>query len=777
MLKYIHKKNLLFIVVVLLHSVISAQNKFTISGTVKAGETGETLIKASIRVGEANEGTTTNEYGFYSITLPKGVHTLYYSAIGYQELEVKVNLNKDTVQNIKLNIESQVLEDVTVEVNNKRRSISSTQMGMERLNMSDIKNVPMLLGERDVIKALQLLPGVKSAGDGNSGFYVRGGSADQNLILLDEATVYNASHLMGFFSTFNSDAIKDVTLYKGGMPANYGGRLSSVLDVKMNEGNNQSFHTSGSIGLIAAKLNIEGPIQKDKSSFLISGRRTYADVFTAFSKNPSLKDNKLYFYDLNAKMNYSINDKNKIYASGYFGRDYLKINKRFGLDWGNITGTLRWNHIFSNRLFSNTSFIVSAFDYEINIKSANNDIHILSQIKDYNLKQEFQWNAGTKHAVKFGFNSVYHIIRPGEVTTSENSSYNNFYLQKRYSWDHAVFVTDNWKLSSKANVTFGLRASSFSIYGPGSFYVLDEERNVTDTLQYQKGQSVKNYLHVEPRVAFSYIINKNNSIKLSYVRNTQNLHLIANSSASFPTDKWVPSSNTLKPEIADLYAVGFYKNFDNNMFELSTETYYKSMQNQLDYKPGADAFGIDAIESQLLVGKGRAYGAELLIKKLKGKLTGWVGYTLSRTERKITGINDGEWYKARQDRTHDISIVALYQINKKWNLSGTWVYYTGDAVTYPAGRYVVDDQIVYYFTKRNQYRMPNYHRLDIAATVQLKKTNKFSSELSFGVYNIYGRQNAYVLSFKQDEKDKSKTQVVSTALFKYVPSISYNFKF
>lgn len=758
-----------------LHSY--AQQKFTISGTIRSQKNGETIIGASIRAG--NTGTTSNDYGFFSLTLEKGKYTIEATAVGLQLKSQSVTLDKDITLNITLGEEEKTLDNVTIIASAKSRSLSSPQMGIERLTAKDIKNIPALLGERDVLKTVQLLPGIKSAGDGNSGFYVRGGAADQNLILLDEATVYNASHLLGFFSTFNSDAIKDVTVYKGGMPAQYGGRLSSVLDVKMNDGNNQDYSVSGGIGLISAKLNVEGPIQKDKSSFLVTARRTYADMFLKLSKDSTLNNNKLYFYDLNAKMNYSIGDKDRIFISGYFGKDRLAAGETFGLDWGNATGTLRWNHIFSNKLFSNTSAIFSNYDYNISIRSGANDFDIFSQIRDWNLKQEFQWYLNSRNNIKFGFNTVYHTIRPGEVTpASDKSSINISLLQKRYSWENGIYATNTWKASDKLNITYGIRLTAFSVLGKGDFYNVDGNGNVTDTLSYTKGQFVKTYINPEPRLAASYQLNANTSVKASYVRNVQNLHLITNSTTSSPTDKWVASTNIIKPEISDQFSIGYYKNLWDNNYELTVETYYKNMQHQIDYRDGANVYiNSDAIETQLLFGKGRAYGIEFQFKKKVGKFTGWLSYTLSKTEKKIDGINNNNWYNARQDRTHDISVVASYQLNKKWTLSANWVFYTGSAVTFPAGKYQVDDQVVFYYTERNGYRMPSYHRLDLGATWLLKQKKKFSSELSFSLYNAYGRENAYTISFRESKDDPDRTEAVQLALFKFIPSVSYNFKF
>lgn len=755
-----------------------AQRKYTISGTVRSKNSGESIIGASVAVANARAGVVSNGYGFFSLTLPAGHYHLLISAVGFQSREADIFLHKDSTLTVTLPEDTASLGAVTVTAATKGRSLGSPQMGVERLTTKEIGNIPALFGEKDVLKAIQLLPGIKSAGDGNSGFYVRGGAADQNLILLDEAPVYNASHLLGFFSTFNPDAIKDITVYKGGMPAQYGGRLSSVVDIRMNEGNNQDYHVSGGLGLISTRVNVEGPLQKGKSSFLVSGRRTYADLFLKLSKDSTVNRNQLYFYDLNAKLNYALGKKDHLYLSGYFGHDRLGVQQNFGLDWGNGTGTLRWNHIFGNRLFSNTSLIFSNYDYTVTVRRGANDFDVFSQIRDWHLKQEWQWYAAGNHNLTFGFNAIHHTIRPGEVTSPGNSNINTDILQRRYSLENAIWGSDTWKATDKLSMTYGLRLTAFSILGKGDFYNIDSSGQVTDTLHYSSGQVVKTWLNAEPRLALSYRLNARSSIKASYARNVQNLHLVSNSVSSSPTDKWVASTNIIKPEISDQVSLGYYRDLWNDRYELTVETYYKTMQNQVDYRDGADVFrNMDAIETQLLFGKGRAYGIEWMFKKRVGKLTGWVSYTLSKTERKIDGINNDHWYNARQDRTHDIAIVASWQLNKKWNLSANWVYYTGDAVSFPAGKYRVDDQVVFYYTERNGYRMPAYHRLDLGATCVLKKKKHFSSELSFSLYNAYGRENAYTISFQQDPDNPDKTQAVQTALFKIIPSISYNFKF
>jgi len=758
---------------------LKATAKFTISGTIRSARTGETILGATIRIDNPPAGTVSNEYGFYSLPLPAGgPYRIDISAVGFKAQKLDLTLTEDKVEDIKMEEEVKDLQEVTITASPSARSLKSPQMGLEKLSIRETKNIPVLLGERDILKTIQLLPGIKSAGDGNSGFYVRGGAADQNLILLDEAPVYNASHLLGFFSTFNSDAIKNISVYKGGMPAQYGGRLSSVLDVRMNDGNNKDYSVNGGIGLISSRLSVEGPIQRDKSSFLVSGRRTYADVFLKLSPDSNINRSSLYFYDLNAKANYILGDKDRLYLSGYFGRDVLNQSNVAGINWGNTTATLRWNHLFNRRLFSNTSLIYSNYDYKININQDGRNFNIFSQIRDWNVKEELEWYAGTKNTLNLGFNAIFHTIRPGEITAGgKDAGINPMALQRRYSLENAVYASDTWKPTDRFGLSFGLRVSAFSVLGKGDYYHFDANGNVTDTMHYGSGQVVITYVNPEPRLAASYQLNNSSAIKASYVRNTQNLHLISNTTTSSPTDKWVANTNVIKPEISDQWAVGYYRNLAGDSYELTVETYYKDMQNQIDYRNGADIFTNRPIETQLLYGKGRAYGIEWLLKKKTGRLTGWIGYTLSKTERKINGINNDQWYNARQDRTHDIAIVGMYELNKKWTLSATWVFYTGDAVTFPNGKYTIDGNVYFYYTNRNAYRMPNYHRLDLGATCQLKKNRKFSSDLTFSLYNAYGRQNAYQIDFRQGKNNPNITEAVQTALFTYVPSITYNFKF
>ncbi len=756
----------------LLPGMLNAQTKFSVSGTIKDKKTGEALIGATVRVSDKPAlGTATNEYGFYSLTLPTGTYKLIVGYIGYKEQELQVSPDK-RAGDVALEPEETQLNVVTIR--SKVNNITSAQMGMEKLDISEINAVPVIFGERDVLKTIQLLPGVQSVSDGNSGFYVRGGAADQNLILLDDAVVYNPSHLLGFFSTFNSDAIKDVTLYKGTAPAQYGGRLSSVLDVKMNDGNNQGYHVSGGIGLIASKLEVEGPIKKDEGSFLVTARRTYADVFLKLSHDTTLKKSSLYFYDLNAKLNYKLSKKDRLYLSGYFGQDDLGLGGLFGLNYGNATGTLRWNHIFNDKLFSNTSLIYSDYDYNIGINTGGISANIQSIIRDWNLKEELEYFANPSNSIRFGFSSVYHTIEPGNIT---GTGITNSTQPDNHSLENALYISDSWKASSRLNVDYGIRVSAFSVMGGANLYNLNPNGTVRDTLHAGAGQIEQTYFVPEPRASASYTLNEVSSLKLGYARNAQYMHLISNSTTTNPTDKWVGSDNNIKPEIADQGTLGYFRSFKNDDYELSAETYFKYMQNQVDYRDGANVFDNTPLDSKLLYGDGRSYGLELYFKKKAGRFTGWISYTLSRSEMQILGVNNNDWYASRQDHTHDFSIVGIYKLSKKWTVSSDFVFYTGGAATFPSGKYEVNGQTVFYYTSRDGYRMPNYNRLDLSFTKQLKPHKRYTSELVYSLYNAYGRQNPYIINFQQDPNDPNKTQAVQYALFRFVPSISYNFKF
>lgn len=762
----------------LLPFCLPAQTRYTINGTIRDKQSGEVLIGATVSLLELpRSAIASNSYGFYSISAVPGKYTLVISFAGYQPDTLPIQLNKNIVLPVELHVEGNQLQEVVVNAQKKNENVTRPLMGVQKLTTSEIRNIPVLFGEKDVLKTIQLLPGIQFAGDGNSGFFVRGGGGDQNLILLDEATVYNPSHLLGFFSTFNSDAIKDITVYKGGMPAEYGGRLSSVVDIKMNDGNNKDYHFGGGIGLISTRLNAEGPIVKEKGSFSISARRTYADLFLRLSKDSSVNDNTLFFYDLNVKANYKFNEKNRVYLSGYFGRDNLGFGKNFGIDYGNATGTIRWNHVFNSRLFSNTSFIYSKYSYQIKINSTNNNINITSDIRDLHLKEDLQYYVDADNKVNFGFSAIHHTISPGVISASNSSSYNSLTLQNKFSLENAAYISHEWSPAEKLHFNYGFRLSVFSVLGPGDFYTYDANGNTIDTTSWSRGKLVKTYVNPEPRLSLSYQLNESSSVKASYTRNTQVLHLLSNSTSNNPTDLWIPSSTNVKPGIANQVALGYSRNFGDDRYEFSSETYYKGMANQIDYKNGAQLIANEVVESQLQFGKGRAYGWELFFKKKTGRFTGWISYTLSRTEMKIDGINNSNWYPARQDRTHDIALVGIYQAGRKWTLSATWVYYTGNAVTFPSGKYLVNGQTAFYYTERNGYRMPAYHRMDVAATLQAKKTPKFESSWTFSVYNLYGRENAYSIIFQNDPADLSRTQALQYALFRFIPSVTYNFKF
>lgn len=764
--------------------------KVTLSGTIKDKTNGEDLIGVNVLVEEVpGTGAASNVYGFYSISLDPGTYTIIYRYVGYQVIKEKIELKEDLVKNIELSPDSEVLEEFEVTAEKDDQNIKSTEISTIKFNPKEIETIPVLFGEKDILKTVTLLPGVKSAGEGNTGFFVRGGAADQNLILLDEAPVYNASHLLGFFSVFNSDALKDINLIKGGMPSQYGGRVSSVMDIKMKEGNSKGLSMTGGIGTISSKLTIEAPIVKDKGSFIISGRRTYADIFLKLAPDTSIRDSRLYFYDLNLKANYNISDKDRLFLSGYFGRDNFSFKDQFGFDWGNTTGTVRWNHIFNSKLFSNTSLIFSDYNYRINIGAAG--FSFGSSIRDWNFKQDFQWFANDKHNVKFGLNAIYHTFSPGEVDVEADAPISGDDLQKSYGLEGAAYISDEYKVSKLLTVVYGLRYSNYGSMGPGDIYSYDAEGEVTDTNVVASGKFYNWYHNLEPRIAANYIINEVSSLKTSYARNNQYVHLLSNSTSGSPTDIWLPSSGNIKPQQSDQVTLGYFRNFKKNMFEFSVEGYYKWLRNQIDYKTGAELNFNATVEGDLVYGIGKAYGVELLLRKKKGDFTGWIGYTLSRSLRKFDAVNEGSWYPARQDRIHDISIVTMYSFSERVAASASWVYYTGSAVTFPSGKYQMEGVVYNYYTERNGYRMPNYHRLDLGVTIygkqfktsidpdtgnEIKEKKRFQSNWNFSVYNAYARQNAYQINF-QENADTGKTEAVQLSLFKAVPAITYSFNF
>lgn len=762
---------ILFLLIVTTNSY--GQTKYTVSGTVKDEKTGEFLIAATISVDElTNVGAVTNEYGFYSLTLPNGNYTLRASYFGYQSHTKAVKLKENSYIDWSLSEDALILEEVIISSEKKDDNLTKAAMGVESLNMKDVEVLPVIFGEKDILKTITLLPGIKSAGEGNSGFSVRGGATDQNLILLDEAPVYNASHLMGFFSTFNSDAIKDVTVIKGNSPARYGGRLSSVLDVKMKDGNNKEYNLNGGIGLISSRLTVEGPIQKEKSSFIVSGRRTYADLFLKASED--FKDNKLFFYDLNAKANFYINENNRIYASGYFGQDVLGVGSDFGIDWGNATATLRWNSILSARFFSNTSFIYSKYNYNIQVESGDSDFNIYSDIEDFNLKQDFSFFANPENMLRFGFQSIHHDINPSTFT---GSLINRPAKEGSRSLENGIYISNTFTPNEKWSIDYGLRGTLLALIGNDNTYNIYKEGENVDQVFLKKGEIGKTYFNIEPRITANYRLDDSKSVKAGYARNSQHLHLLSNSVAGSPTDQWVGSSYNIKPQIADLISMGFSQNFMQNNYEMNIEGYYKMMKNQVDFRDGADLQSAVDVESELLYGIGRAYGMEMILKKKNGRSTGWISYTLSKSERKIDGINSNEWYNARQDMTHSISVVGVHQLSRRWSLSGLFVLSTGQAVTFPTGKHDLNGNTIFIYGDRNADRMPANHRLDLSATYEFKKRKRFESSLNFGVYNVYGRQNPFSITFRDNESDPTITEAVQISLFRWVPSITYNFKF
>jgi len=766
------------ILVVLFSAVETFAQQIVLSGTVRDAESGETLIGAVVSVEPGGQAASTNAYGFYSLTLPQGKHQITLSYVGYQSYSEEVNLNSNQRLNVELRRGDNTLEEVVVSAERRDNNVSNPQMGVLNFTMEEVKNVPVVFGERDLLKTIQLLPGVQSGGEGSSNFYVRGGGSDQNLILLDEATVYNASHLLGFFSTFNSDAIKDVQLYKGGIPAQFGGRISSVLDIAMMDGNQKKLTTEGGIGLIASRLKVEAPLIKDKSSFMISGRRTYADMFLKLSNDDDVNKSKLYFYDLNAKLNFRFNDKNTLYLSGYFGKDDLGYSDLFNFDWGNATATVRWNHIFNDKLFSNTSLIYSDFSYNVQVSSDDNNFGIASKIRNWNLKQDFSYYQNPISTWRFGFHALQQSIYPASITADENTSVNSIDVDNRQGIEAAAYISHTWNPVDWLSLLYGLRASDFMVMGPGTFYTYGEDGEAVAEQYYGKGTIARHYLNIEPRFSASFLLSEQHSIKASYNRIAQNLHQLTNTTASLPTDQYVVSSLNIKPQIADQVAVGYFRNFKDNRYEFSLETYYKHMGNQIDFRNGADLQANQYLEGDLLYGIGRAYGVEAYLRKSTGKLHGWVSYTLARSERKFDEIDAGRWFRARQDRTHDVSVVGMYELSRKWTLGATFVYYTGNAVTFPSGKYEVDGKTMFYYTERNGYRMPNYHRLDLSATYEPVLSDKrFRSSWTFGIYNAYNRRNAYIIDFRENQSNSNITEAYKIALFGIIPSVTWNFKF
>ena len=783
------RKIVVFFIVCYMQAPALYAQKHTISGYVKDAISGESLIGATIAVKGLSKGITTNAYGFYSISFAAGKQEVYYSYVGYKAQNFSFLLTRDTSINISLYPVKALTEEVVV-VSKKSGNVKSAQMGRVTLPVDQLKTIPAFLGEVDILKTIQLLPGIRNAGEGTAGIYVRGGGADQNLIILDDAVVYNTGHLFGFFSIFNADAIKNVTLIKGGMPAQYGGRLSSVLDISMKEGNNQKMQVEGGIGLVASRFSIQGPVVKNKSSFILSARRTYVDALAKpfVKKESQFYGSGYYFYDLNAKFNYQFSEKDRLYISGYFGRDVFdfrnaKLSFKVNIPWGNATGTLRWNHVFNNKLFANTTLVYN--DYNFKFSGAQNDFEVKlnSGIRDINAKTDFDFYPASNHKLKFGALYTYHKFTPSVVSGRQDSVvFNPLNAQVKFAHEAALYVQDDWDINSKIRVHLGLRYSFFQQIGPYKIYTTDDDGNRTDSTVFGNGKKIKTYTGLEPRFTLRYSLNEATSLKASVTRNLQFIHLVSNAGTTLPTDIWVPSTYLVKPQISWLYAAGIYKNFKNGTYETSVELYYKKMQNQIEYREGYTPSTLRDTEEDFTFGKGWSYGTEFFVNKLKGKLTGWIGYTLSQTWRKFPELNDGQKFPAKFDRRHDLSVVAMYELNAKWKLSATFVYGTGNAFTLPVNFYIYDGILTQEYSKINQYRLPAYHRLDFAAilTPLKNKNRKWQSQWVFGAYNIYSRKNPYFIYFDQTGSPYNgslKIQGKQVSIFPIIPSVTWNFRF
>lgn len=768
---------------------LSAQEKFTLNGYLKDSLTGETLIGANMLVVGEGRGVQSNQYGFFSITLNKGNYRLLISYIGYQPKEVAIALNGDIQQNILLLPNAAVINNVTVIGRRRDNNVKTAQMGKIELSVNTAKALPALLGEVDLLKTLQLLPGVRNAGEGNAGFYVRGGGPDQNLILLDDAVVYNTGHLFGFFSIFNADAIKNVTLIKGGMPAQYGGRLSSVVDVAMKEGNINKTQIDAGIGLIASRFSIQGPLKKNKASYIISARRTYIDILTKpfIKKSSEFYGSGYYFYDLNAKMNYRFSEKDIVYLSGYFGRDQFNFNnskRSFAIDipWGNSTATLRWNHVFNKKLFANTTVVYNDYKFALNGRQNDFNINLSSGIRDLNLKTDIDFYPTPEHKLKFGAQFSRHTFLPNVLSGNQDSVIfepNN--ATRKFANEYALYLQDDWELSSKLKFNMGLRYSVFQQVGKYTMYQRDANGNKLDSTMYGSGQTVKAYGGLEPRFTLRYAFSEISSVKAAVTRNIQYIHLVTNAGTTLPTDLWVPSTIRVQPQTGWQYAVGYFKNFNNGMFETSVEAYYKTMNNQIEYKEGYTPSLKDP-EEEFVFGKGWSYGAELFINKVKGRFTGWVGYTLSWTWRRFNDLNDGLKYPSRYDRRHDMSIVGTYELSPKWKVSSVFVYGTGNATSLPERFYFVGGVLTQEYSRINAYRMKPYHRMDLSFTYTPtpKKQRKYTANWVFSLYNAYSRLNPYFIYFDQEGDAGAGTLEVKAkqvSLFPVIPAVTWNVKF
>ncbi len=765
-----------------------AQNKVTVSGTIKDSKNGEDLIGAIVFVKGTTYSAQTNVYGFYSISLPAGKQTISYMSVGYTTIDKEVDLTENTTLNIELTEETTEIKEVIVTTEQEDKNVKSIDMSVNKIDIKLIEKIPALLGEVDVVRAIQLLPGVTTVGEGASGFNVRGGNVDGNLILLDEAPVFNSSHLFGFFSVFNPDAVKDVKLIKGGIPAQYGGRISSILDIRMKEGNKKQFELNGGIGTIFSRLSIEAPFVKDKGSFIVAARRSYIDVLAKPFLKGDLKKAKFNFYDLTAKTNYKINDKNNVYLSGYLGKDVFGAGFKF--NWGNATTTARWNHLFNQKLFMNNTAYYSNYTYNIGFKDESNGSAFdwNSNIINYSYKNEFIYYVNNKNTMHIGGQTTLYEFRPGTaIVTTSSGTQTDVSLDKKYGLESAIFVDNEQKTSGRFSFQYGLRGSTFNYMGKGYAYtyydtIPNEHKRLKEEKYYGKWKSIKQYFNIEPRASMKIDILDVSSVKVSYNRTTQYLHLVSNTAASTPLDVWTPVTNNLKPQIADQVAAGYFHNFKNNMYETSVELYYKKMQNQLDYVDNANLLLNKYLEGDLLQGLGRAYGAEFFVKKTKGKFTGWISYTLARTERKVIGLSNDTWFRSKYNRTHNANVVAVYEPNKRWSFSGNFVFQTGTPATFFTDKYQIQGYTAgnNATNERNNYVISPYNRLDFSATWDFKKndTRKWKSSLVFSVYNMYNRKNAFTIFFRPNKDNPENTEAVRYSVVgTVIPAITYNFKF
>lgn len=770
-----------------------AQENYTISGYISDGGSGETLIGATAYIQELGKGAVSNEYGFYSLSVPEGDYTLEFSYIGFDNIIQAISLDKNYTLNIEMGESSTELVEVVVTAEQEDNNVSEVNMSVNKLDITTIKSMPTLLGEVEIIRSIQLLPGVNTVGEGATGFNVRGGSIDQNLILLDEAPVYNSSHLFGFFSVFNPDAVKDVKLYKGGIPARYGGRLSSILDVRMKEGNKKKLTVNGGVGFIFSRLSVEAPIVKDKSSLIVAARRSYIDILAKPFLSEEFDDSELNFYDLTIKTNYDINDKNRLFLSGYFGRDNFGFGDQAGFSWGNSTGTLRWNHLFSDRLFSNVTFYYSDYDYEINFgNDAQNKFDWSASIENISIKPEFSFYLTPGNLLRFGGQSVLYTFDSGTAFGVSEGESVDFSLPKKYAAENAAYIENEVDINDRIKANYGLRLSSFTYMGKGDAYTYEDRglamrKEVVGVQSYDDWESIKTYNNLEPRVSLQIQMTNESSIKASYNRTTQYIHLVSNTTAATPVDIWTPSTNNIRPSTADQVAIGYFRNLIDNTYELSAELYYKRMNNLVDYIDGADLLLNQFIEGDLLEGEGRAYGLEILAKKTKGRFSGWLSYTLARSERLTPGINDGEWYASRFDQLHNLSLTGFYDFNDRWSMSANFAFNTGTPTTFPTSRYTQQGYIVPHNANdtRNNVRIPNYHRLDLSVTRKgkVKEGKRWTGDWVFSIYNVYAKRNAFSIFFRQEDGRIPEGSPIDTDAYRlsvigsFIPSISYNFKF